>query len=69
MAVFGLALRAHNPFLGYHGDFDEAAAACFKTAVVFIFLCVLSLASFIVSAVRSKMDSVVVTARGDYQAV
>lgn len=69
MVVFGFALRAHNPFLGYHGDFDEAASACFKTAVVFIILSAVSGLSFVVSAFRSKMESAPATTRGDYQAV
>lgn len=68
MLLFGIALRAHNPFLGYHGDFDEAAAACFKTAFIFAILAGLSAASFVLSAVRAKMGPPAIT-RADYEAV
>lgn len=67
MTLFGLAMRAHNPFLGFEGDYDEAAASCFKTAFVFVGLCLLSLAAFIVSAVRAKRDGS--TVPRDYQQV
>lgn len=70
MLAFGFALRAHNPFLGYHGgDFDEAAASCFKTAAVFGVLAGLSAVAFVAGAVRSKMGPPAPVARGDYQAV
>lgn len=70
MAVFGMALRAHNPFLGYHGDFDEAATACFKTAIIFTVLSVVSIISFVISALRSKMQPTAhQLTNGDYQAV
>jgi len=68
MVAFGFALRAHNPFLGYEGDFDEAATSCFKTAVVFGVLAGLSAGSFVVNAVKSKMGPAPL-ARGDYQSV
>lgn len=55
MLAFGLALRAHNPFLGFHGDFDEAASACFRTASVFTLLAALSAAVFVGAAVRAKL--------------
>lgn len=74
MLAFGYALRAHNPFLGYEGDFDEAAASCFKTAAVFGVLAGVSFGSFVVSAVRSKMghgtsSSAPITPGSGYQAV
>lgn len=69
MLAFGYALKAHNPFLGYHGDFDEAAASCFKTAVIFGVLAGVSAISFVAGAVRSKMGPPAPVARGDYQAV
>lgn len=56
MLAFGTALRAHNPFLGYEGDFDEAAAACFRTATVFGVLAGVSAIGFISSAARAKMN-------------
>lgn len=68
MLTFGFALRAHNPFLGYHGNFDEAAHSCFKTALVFGILATLSAASVVVQAVRSKMGPPL-TVRGDYSPV
>lgn len=72
MLAFGLALRAHNPFLGFHGDFDEAAASCFKTAVVFGALAGVSALAFVAGAVRAKMGPPGVAppaVRGDYHAV
>lgn len=68
MVLFAFALEAHNPFLGFDGDFDKAAAACFKTAVVFLALALLSLASFVLSAVRAKMGPPP-PAQGEYQSV
>lgn len=68
MFAFGTALQAHNPFLGYHGDFDEAAASCFKTAVVFLVLALVSAFAFVASAVRSKMAPPIIP-KADYQAV
>lgn len=56
MGTFSAAMNAKNPFLGYDGDFDEAAAACFRTAVVFAVLSFISFISFVVAAMRSKMD-------------
>ncbi|CAN8071022.1 unnamed protein product [Agarophyton chilense] len=68
MLLFGIALKAHNPFLGFEGDFDEAAASCFKTAFVFLALSGLSLLSFVLGAVRSKMSPPPIT-RVEYEAV
>lgn len=68
MLSFGVALRAHNPYLGYEGDFDEAASSCFKTAFVFAILAAISALSFVGDAVRSKMSPSAVTNSG-YQAV
>lgn len=56
MGTFSAAMHVKNPFLGYDGDFDEAAAACFRTAVVFAVLSFISFISFIISAMRAKMD-------------
>lgn len=68
MVAFGFALQSHNPFLGYSGDFDEAASSCFKTAFVFGGLAGLSAGVFVLNAVKSKMGPPTST-RGDYQAV
>lgn len=68
MVLFGISLKGHNPFLGYTGDFDEAAAACFKTAFVFGGLSALSLGAFVMNAVRSKMAPPPI-ARLNYEAV
>lgn len=68
MVAFGTALKAHNPFLGYHGDFDEASASCFKTAIAFGVLAGVSLVSFIGTAVRAKAGPPP-GARADFQAV
>ena len=70
MLAFGFALQAHNPFLGYEGDFDSAASACFRTAGVFGVIGAVSAVSFVAAALRSKMSSSSApVARGDYQAV
>lgn len=69
MFLFGRSLSAHNPFLGYDGDFDEAASSCFKTATIFLVLSAVSMASFVVSAVRTKMGSAPAISGGEYQSV
>lgn len=68
MIAFGASFRAHDPFLGYEGDYDEAASSCFKTAAIFGVLCAISAIFFVYNAVRSKMHPPSVT-RGDYEAV
>lgn len=68
MVAFGFATAAHNPYLGFHGDFDVASRACFRTAAVFGVLGALSLVAFVLSAIRSKF-SPEPSARGDYHAV
>lgn len=68
MACFGFAMQAHNPFLGYTGDFDEAASSCFRTAFVFGGLSALSFVTFVVGAVRSKSEPIPL-AHNDYSAV
>lgn len=65
MVSFGIALARHNEFLGYHGDYDEGAKACFKTAGVFGMIAILSVVTFAVSAVRQKMSHGV-GSRNDY---
>lgn len=67
MLMFGISLRSHNPFLGYHADFDEAAASCFKTALIFLILSILSIVSFAITAVRAKMTPPI--PRTEYTAV
>lgn len=67
MMLFGISLKSHNPFLGYHGDLDEAYKSCFKTAFVFGGLAALSLVTFVGTVIRSKM-SLTPIAR-DYQTV
>lgn len=69
MVAFSLALRAHNPFLGYTGDYDEAASSCFKTAIAFFALSLISLVSFVISAMRAKRDMIPLSNNGEYQAV
>ena len=54
MLVFGSSLSNHNPYLGFHGDLDAAAKACFKTAWYFGGLACISLAYFVITAVRAK---------------
>lgn len=66
MLLFGFAMRAHNPYLGFDGDFDEAAGSCFKTAAVFAALSLFSLATFVVSAMRAKPNG---SAPQDYEPV
>ena len=56
MAAFGAAMRSHNEFLGYSGNFDEAAKACFKTSGVFLVISGVSFVAFVVGAVRSKLS-------------
>lgn len=68
MLALGASFRAHNPFLGYEGDYDEAASSCFKTAVVFGILSAVSALFFVYKAVRSKMSPQSII-RGDYEAV
>ncbi len=62
-------MRSHNEFLGYHGDFDKAAASCFKTAGVFGIISAVSFGFFVVGAVRAKLSPQQPVGRGDYQAV
>lgn len=69
MVAFSLTLGAHNPFLGYTGDYDEAASSCFKTAIVFFVLSLISLLSFVFSAMRAKMDPIPPSSHGNYEAV
>jgi hypothetical protein len=57
MTVFGGQLKAENPFLGFHGDFQEGAASCYKTAGLFAVIGVLSCVSFGVTAVRQKLNA------------
>ena len=68
MLGFGMALRAHNPFLGYTGDMDEAAASCFRTAFVFAGLSAASFGTFVIGAMRAK-GGPTPPAREDYAAV
>jgi hypothetical protein len=68
MVTFGVALSHHNEFLGYHGDFDAGAAACFKTAGLFGAIALLSFGSFAVAAYRQKVGPIA-PVRGNYSAV
>jgi hypothetical protein len=68
MVAFGVALSNHNEFLGYHGDFDAGAAACFKTAGLFGAIALISLGSFALSAYRDKVGPSA-PVRGSYTAV
>lgn len=69
MAAFGFAMKSHNEFLGYHGDFDLAAASCFKTAGVFGVISAVSLLAFVIGAVKTKLSPPPAAVRGDYYAV
>jgi len=69
MASFGFAMRSHNEYLGYHGNFDEAATACFKTAVVFLAISGISFVAFVGGAVRTKLSPPAANGRTDYTAV
>jgi hypothetical protein len=57
MLAFAHSLSNHNPFLGFHGDFDEGASACYKTAGLFAIIGVLSCVSFGVTSVRQKLNA------------
>jgi hypothetical protein len=50
MLGFASALANHNPYLGYHGDFSEGAASCYKAAGAFGILAAISAVSFVISA-------------------
>lgn len=68
MLSFGSALENENPYLGFHGNFAEGAASCYKAAGAFGVLAALSALSFAVSAVRAKAGYGTST-RADYSAV
>ena len=57
MYAFGVAMKSENEFLGYHGDFEKGAEACFKTAGVFAAIGAVSFVFFVAGAVHSKMRS------------
>lgn len=69
MVVFASALSNHNPFLGYHGNFDEGAASCYKAAGAFGILALASAVTFIASAVRTKFGYGATSVRSDYSTV
>ena len=62
-------MRSHNEYLGYHGNFDEAATSCFKTAGVFAVISAISFVAFVGGAVRSKLSPPTANGRVDYTAV
>lgn len=69
MSAFGFAMKSHNKFLGYTGDFDKAAASCFQTAAVFGVISAVSFVAFVIGAVTTKLSPPPAAVRGDYHAV
>lgn len=69
MVLFASALSNHNAYLGYHGNFDEGAASCWKAAGAFGILALASAAVFVASAVRTKFGYGATAVRSDYTTV
>ncbi|KAJ8907061.1 hypothetical protein NDN08_003544 [Rhodosorus marinus] len=67
MVCFGAAFAKHYPYFGYEGDMDEAAGACFRTAIAFGILGGLSVVLFMYAAAKQRMAPTNV--RGRYEAV
>lgn len=69
MVLFASALGNHNTYLGYHGNFDEGAASCYKAAGAFGILALMSAVTFIAAAVRTKFGYGATAVRSDYSSV